>query len=501
MAQARASLATAPSETVRLATEGLAALGDEPDERSVELAFLIGWAHQGLEQFAEAEVAYRQATELAQRSGTETFDLRILRQRAFCLRRLGDYKNALPLLEAVLQHVREAGDDSGAARTLNELGILYMQSGKVESAIACWRDAIMHFESVDDLASASLVLGNLGIVFGDLGQNAESVTCIERSMELADAAQGGASRALNLVNLVDAYRGLGEDELALTLITEAVALLEGSDSDYDLAGALSHEGLIYHDRGQHHRALEVLMRVHKIHERLGLDPERARTRAQIARVLVALERTEEAVELSQESYELSKGIESLNVELHALNALSASWEASGDHVAALSYRERAHELESQLSSEESRRQLEQVYAELEVQRREKELMQKETAFAQRAIERKLLAAGFFAALAACVAGWYVVLLRRRTHRKLMESFGALQAAHAQLLSRESELEAALSQIERLEGLLPICSLCKSIRSTDGEWSSLESYFFHRSDVRFSHGYCPTCYDKVSNDLQ
>ena len=60
-------------------------------------------------------------------------------------------------------------------------------------------------------------------------------------------------------------------------------------------------------------------------------------------------------------------------------------------------------------------------------------------------------------------------------------------------ARLSAHERALEEhVERLEGLLPICSFCKSIRTQAGEWEPLETYISERSEAQFSHGFCPPC---------
>jgi len=58
-----------------------------------------------------------------------------------------------------------------------------------------------------------------------------------------------------------------------------------------------------------------------------------------------------------------------------------------------------------------------------------------------------------------------------------------------------ELQAALSKVKRLSGLLPICSYCKKIRDDSGYWNQLESYFRSHADVEFSHGICEECAEK------
>jgi hypothetical protein len=60
-------------------------------------------------------------------------------------------------------------------------------------------------------------------------------------------------------------------------------------------------------------------------------------------------------------------------------------------------------------------------------------------------------------------------------------------------ARLSEHERALQhEVQTLQGLLPICSFCKSIRNDSGEWERLERFISRRSQTQFSHGICPSC---------
>jgi DNA-binding response OmpR family regulator len=60
--------------------------------------------------------------------------------------------------------------------------------------------------------------------------------------------------------------------------------------------------------------------------------------------------------------------------------------------------------------------------------------------------------------------------------------------------------ALIANIKRLSGLLPICSYCKRIRSDENYWEQVESYITEHTDAQFSHGICPTCFAKVSAEL-
>ncbi|MCK6545315.1 response regulator [Myxococcota bacterium] len=65
-----------------------------------------------------------------------------------------------------------------------------------------------------------------------------------------------------------------------------------------------------------------------------------------------------------------------------------------------------------------------------------------------------------------------------------------------LARRIDELETALANVKQLQGLLPICAYCKKVRSDDNYWQQVEAYFVQHSEVRFSHGICPDCYDEI-----
>ena len=69
-----------------------------------------------------------------------------------------------------------------------------------------------------------------------------------------------------------------------------------------------------------------------------------------------------------------------------------------------------------------------------------------------------------------------------------------------LAERVEELQAALSNVKQLRGLLPICSYCKRIRGDDQYWQQLEGYIAEHSDAQFSHGICPACYAAISAEL-
>lgn len=76
----------------------------------------------------------------------------------------------------------------------------------------------------------------------------------------------------------------------------------------------------------------------------------------------------------------------------------------------------------------------------------------------------------------------------------------LDRTNTSLMQKNEALEAALSEIKTLKGILPICSFCKNIRDDKGYWEKVEVYVRRHSQADFSHSVCPDCAKKHYPDL-
>jgi len=68
----------------------------------------------------------------------------------------------------------------------------------------------------------------------------------------------------------------------------------------------------------------------------------------------------------------------------------------------------------------------------------------------------------------------------------------LRDREAALERARKEKDAALDQVWTLSSLLPMCSACKGIRNSKGEWHALEEYVLQRDGFGVSHSMCPKC---------
>ena len=49
-----------------------------------------------------------------------------------------------------------------------------------------------------------------------------------------------------------------------------------------------------------------------------------------------------------------------------------------------------------------------------------------------------------------------------------------------------------AKFKLINKIVPICSYCKKVKNLDGNWISIEQFFFHNSNMKFSHAICNEC---------
>jgi len=71
----------------------------------------------------------------------------------------------------------------------------------------------------------------------------------------------------------------------------------------------------------------------------------------------------------------------------------------------------------------------------------------------------------------------------------------------------TRLARSAKKVQMLEGILPICCVCKRIKNEDTgepgppEWIGVEVYISSKTGADFTHTYCPKCYEQVKADIE
>ena len=93
----------------------------------------------------------------------------------------------------------------------------------------------------------------------------------------------------------------------------------------------------------------------------------------------------------------------------------------------------------------------------------------------------------------------------RVHVSSNDEFAALGRSQNEMAQAVQDhivkLESALTEVKELQGLLPICAACKSIRDDDGYYKTIETYLVGKSKLQFSHTICNDCIPRLYPELE
>ena len=79
---------------------------------------------------------------------------------------------------------------------------------------------------------------------------------------------------------------------------------------------------------------------------------------------------------------------------------------------------------------------------------------------------------------------------------------AVLGSFAILVDRVAVQAKALSErVEILEGMLPVCAICKRIRGEGTKWQPLEHYVLTQSKDQISHEICPDCAPRAAEAFE
>ena len=91
--------------------------------------------------------------------------------------------------------------------------------------------------------------------------------------------------------------------------------------------------------------------------------------------------------------------------------------------------------------------------------------------------------------------WVLVGFYRAHKERLAEQQRRIADAermNAELERSVGELRHAAAHVKQLQGLIPICMHCKSIRDDHKIWRRIEEYVVEHADVEFTHSLCESC---------
>ncbi len=460
-------------------------------------------AHEDSRHQLEALEAYRAALGYADTAHDSTAMATAQSGLGLSLWRRNQYDSALVHMEHARALRVARGDRAGLGVVLNSIGATYYQLGNYEHALDAFVQSLALKRDAGDSAGAARLLVNIGKTYHDWHQYERARRMLEQAAATAVAvdSQGILGYALNSLAMlqIDA----GEYAQARTSIAKSEAAYRAQRSPVSAADSASAWSLstaalslLFIREGKPAQALPLLDTLLAIGTRRNSIRGQARSLLYLGEAYRALGKQGRARDVFARSLVLSRSIQQRVLTLDALRQLAELEEAAGNAGPALRHVRAYQALRDTIFDQSAAQRIAAMEARAETERaqRENNRLRQAQRDQTETIARQRIVVGFVMVILLLTAAlvWVLVLF----NRKLRARSRALRQANTDLGTTNAELRTALSEVQTLSGLIPICASCKKVRDDQGYWEAVETYITNHSNVKFSHAICATCGPKL-----
>lgn len=474
---------------------------DEAGDPQVQRLLTEGVASSDSGNMAGARERYRAALERARTVG-DSAGIGVAGHRlGFVYWQASQYDSALGVLFQARTAQERHADAIVQALTYNTIGASYFQLGLYEPALEAYLQAAQRRRELGDSLGLARTLTNIGRTSRDWRQFDQARSYLQEAIAIAKTHPDGAAilgYALNsLATVAIDTRRLDE---ARTLIAESKAAYARStttrtaadSSDVFEINALA-TGRLLMAEGRYAAAQQFIDSV------VASTTRRASVRGRSEALVVSAMNRQQLGDPTRARRDAEAAITSgrtINQRVTVMQALELLGELVDerrDPVVALRTLREYHALRDSVFDQEAgvRIASREAREEAERSRRLAELQQFQ-------LDRQRSWFAFGGVILLLAGALVVVLLRQR--RLDRERSASLKTSNAELAAVNEELRQALTEVQALSGLIPICAHCKQMRDDQGYWRSVENYLTERSTAKFSHSICQSCGPELYGDL-
>jgi CHAT domain-containing protein/Tfp pilus assembly protein PilF len=197
---------------------------------------------------------------------------------------LGEYQKAMDAHTAAFNIAHEQESFVNEAVDLNNIAQVYSIVGDKENALKYYNQSVEICRKVDDRWHLAQSLTNLGGAYTDLQNYDQALKIFNEALALHRTNANRTGEGSTLKSLAAAYWKLGDREKALDYDRQAVAILRVTQDRRLLAQALENMGSISRETGELERAMEYLNEASQISVPIGDRRGQAESLGEIAHV-------------------------------------------------------------------------------------------------------------------------------------------------------------------------------------------------------------------------
>lgn len=379
---------------------------------------------------------------------------------AGCLQEEGDFLESSKLCMRFLPALSASGDSLRMFDALQLQGVNYMRMGAYEDALQVILQSDSIASALRDSSLMGASLSNLGSLYLSMRKAQEAATYYERSVEITraiSAPHDHRALARRLSNLAEAYNVAGDGQKALEAAKESLSYEQAEGREGRLAVRYCVLGDAYAVLGRYDDAersyAEALSRLKEQNNAVSY----AITLKQMGGLRYKQGRYAEANEYLMRALRVAKVHDLALIQERSLMLLYQS-NRERDPKLALKYFEEYNSLRDSIQQEDTKRQMNLLYARYETALKEQKIRLQELELESARVAKTRLEVGFLSTVVISVL-LVVLLLQKREKAKLLRELNETKNKFFSIISHDtksiaSSIKMVLNQMLGSYGELP-----------------------------------------------
>jgi len=384
----------------------------------------------------------------------------------------------------------QAGDRWGEAQGYNTLGLIEADAGRFVEALQNHLKALAIREQDGDKEGLSYTFNNLGNIYRNMGDYQKALEFHERGLKLKIELGNKSSEAYSHHNIGLVYFVMKDHAGALAAYRRGLAIREQLKDPRAIAVSLNAIGQV-ESLADPAAALRTYQRALVLRRETGDRRGEMATEINLADVHRRMSRLPDAVAALNRAMAIGANLDAPLMHSNALKGLAEVEALAGNYAAAYRRQVQYQEARDKIFNQETAERFHhlEVAQERERHQQQIELLERENALRDAQLTRVRTTRTALAVIAVLILVTLASLYAR---------FRLKNQSEARLRAKAEELSAALTRVQTLKGMLPICAWCKKIREDNGYWTQVERFIAGHSAAEFTHCICPSCAHKLED---
>ncbi|MEW6368673.1 MAG: diguanylate cyclase [Acidobacteriota bacterium] len=366
----------------------------------------------------------------------------------------GDLDTALDYYGRAAAEFEKAREPAKLAGVYNNISMIQRSRGKYGQSLDAAFKAQRLYEEIGDENGLGIVLNTIGAVYREVANPMRARLCYERALAIGEKTGNQMMVVSCLINLGEIQTNLGELNQALVTLDRGLAVAREIGAPDLISMCLGNLGDALREKGETDAALEKYKESMRLFEEMGALPRLAFSYVSVGQLYLDLGRLREAETYLVKGFELGGKVQERAPQRNAAHALVKLYQRTGDFRSAFKYQRTLDELRQQDFSVETFEKVSSLQAELEAEKREREveLLRKESTINALEVRRQRLWLGlvvsglvFTTALSGVLYNFY--RLKRRSSAELGVAYKRVAE-----LAQKDELTGLLNRRSATERL-------------------------------------------------